>query len=54
LAEGGGRMARIVLSQRLEYGSDYRDIPFKRYHFKNKNYGKAIHTGDAFVYVPGK
>lgn len=45
-------MADIVLSQRIVQESEYRDIPFERYHFPRR-YRRAIHRGDRFLYYQG-
>lgn len=43
---------QLVLSQRIDYKSDYKDIPFKVYHYP-KRYRNQIKTGDTFVYYQG-
>lgn len=42
----------IILSQRIDYNSDYEDIPFSIYHFP-KRYINQIHIGDRFIYYQG-
>jgi hypothetical protein len=42
----------IILSQRIDLVSDYKDKPFFRYHFP-KRYRNQIKTGDVFVYYQG-
>lgn len=46
-------MAYIVLSQRITLQSDYKDEPFRRYHFP-KRYRNQIRSGDSFLYYQGK
>lgn len=43
----------IVLAQRIDYESDYQDVPFHLYHFPRRPYEKLIHSGDQFVYYQG-
>lgn len=45
-------MGYIVLSQRIDQESEYRDIPFELYHFPQR-YRHAIHRGDRFLYYQG-
>ena len=42
----------IILSQRIDIKSDYKDTPFTRYHFP-KRYKSQINTGDSFIYNQG-
>lgn len=42
----------IILSQRIDYKSDYEDIPFSVYHYP-KRYRNQINTGDVFIYNQG-
>ena len=42
----------IILSQRVDTGSDYNDVPFVMYHFP-KRYRKQINSGDLFLYYQG-
>ena len=43
---------KIILSQRIDFSSDYDDIPFSVYHFP-KRYRNQIHPGDRFIYYQG-
>jgi len=45
-------MNYIILSQRIDIESDYKDIPFLRYHFP-KRYRSQINVGDKFIYNQG-
>ncbi|SHI78371.1 HNH endonuclease [Propionispora hippei] len=42
----------IILSQRVDTGSDYNDVPFVVYHFP-KRYRRQINPGDLFLYYQG-
>src|SRR5262245_26326260 len=42
----------IILAQRIDYASDYEDIPFEQYHFP-KRYRNRIRSGDTFIYYQG-
>jgi hypothetical protein len=42
----------IILSQRVDTGSDYNDVPFVVYHFP-KRYRGQINIGDFFLYYQG-
>lgn len=42
----------IVLSQRIDSQSDYKDVPFEIYHYP-KRYRNQIATGDIFLYYQG-
>jgi 5-methylcytosine-specific restriction endonuclease McrA len=42
----------IVLSQRIDTVSEYKDIPFVLYHYP-KRYRNQIKTGDIFIYYQG-
>jgi|TARA_B100000959_G_scaffold9989_1_gene10123 predicted HNH restriction endonuclease len=42
----------IILSQRIDYESEYEDIPFSIYHFP-KRYRNQIKPGDRFIYYQG-
>jgi 5-methylcytosine-specific restriction endonuclease McrA len=42
----------IILSQRIDFDSDYEDVPFSIYHFP-KRYRNQIHPGDCFIYYQG-
>ncbi|CAM3505007.1 MULTISPECIES: HNH endonuclease [Saccharibacillus] len=42
----------LILSQKLEKESDYKDIPFKVYHFPSR-YKNQINSGDTFLYYQG-
>ena len=42
----------LILSQKIDSESDYKDIPFIRYHFP-KRYRNQIKTGDLFIYNQG-
>ncbi|WP_088034871.1 HNH endonuclease signature motif containing protein [Evansella clarkii] len=42
----------LILSQRIDYKSEYKDVPFKLYHFP-KSYRSQIKAGDKFIYYQG-
>ena len=42
----------IILSQRIDLVSDYKDKPYFRYHFP-KRYRNQVKTGDIFIYYQG-
>lgn len=42
----------IILSQRIDLVSDYKDKPYFRYHFP-KRYRNQVKTGDVFIYYQG-
>jgi hypothetical protein len=42
----------IIMSQKIDYESNYNDIPFKIYHYP-KRYRNQIKTGDPFIYYQG-
>jgi hypothetical protein len=42
----------IILSQRVDTGSDYNDVPFVVYHFPRR-YRNQINSGDSFLYYQG-
>ncbi|CUH95684.1 hypothetical protein P22_1761 [Propionispora sp. 2/2-37] len=42
----------IILSQRVDAGSDYNDVPFVVYHFPKRS-RRQINPGDLFLYYQG-
>jgi 5-methylcytosine-specific restriction endonuclease McrA len=42
----------IILSQHIDYDSEYEDIPFSIYHYP-KRYRNQIRPGDVFIYYQG-
>ena len=46
-------MAYIILSQKKDFKSEYKDELFKLYHFPAR-YRSTIKTGDVFIYHQGK
>jgi hypothetical protein len=42
----------IIMSQKIDYESNYDDIPFKIYHYP-KRYRNQIKTGNPFIYYQG-
>jgi predicted HNH restriction endonuclease len=42
----------IIISQRIDYDSEYDDEPFQKYHYP-KRYRNLIKTGDLFIYYQG-
>ncbi|QHE51674.1 HNH endonuclease [Pontibacillus sp. HMF3514] len=42
----------IIIGQRIDYNSSYKDIPFKEYHFPKK-YRYQVQQGDIFIYYQG-
>ncbi|MEK3923109.1 HNH endonuclease [Paenibacillus sp. FSL K6-2393] len=42
----------LILSQRINFDSNYQDIPFKVYHYPKK-YRNKIKSGDIFIYHQG-
>jgi hypothetical protein len=42
----------LILSQRIDYESDYKDVPFEVYHYP-KRYCNQINKGDPFIYYQG-
>jgi predicted HNH restriction endonuclease len=45
-------MVPIILSQRIDTQSEYKDIPYQMYHYPKK-YRHQVKTGDIFVYYQG-
>lgn len=43
---------KIILSQRIDFETEYDDIPYRTYHFP-KRYRNQIHPGDRFIYYQG-
>lgn len=42
----------IILSQRIDSTSNYKDVPFSLYHYP-KRYRNQVNTGDTFIYYQG-
>ena len=42
----------VVLSQRIDFESEYEDELFRKYHYPSR-YRNQLHEGDRFVYYQG-